>query len=473
MRMTDQPAALTVEDLLSTASLGLRPLAGNSGLDRSVLWAHSCEMSDPTEWLGPHELLLTVGLCVPAAPEKQVDFIRRLDETHLAGLVLGDHETCPPVSEGMLAEADRRGFPVLLADARIPWAAIGRHVAAANASSQTMQVLKLSKLYQVAANSDDDYSALIEQLSKLLGVGLIIMDQQTGMVVLEAAHIGAANHSQTTRNYPLPSTHPAELRLMEFAGESLDSFILVHLLKVLALNADRLLGAVNHRIQESEQAFQRLYSNKHCPEATALLEAHAENGSYHVATFAPELGARFARQVALLRLPVLVGFEPLHGHAFIPAGIVGAFRGLSEQAGIHVGLSSSFSDVRDVRAAAEEAKRTLGVARFSDRLWVEFEGTTVAVLTRSRREADEIIAGVLGPLAEPSEASTKLRETLFAYLRNDRHWQQTADELGVHRQTLSYRLGRIEEETGMNANRSADLSAFWIAYQAWESVAAG
>lgn len=466
--MTQQRTSLTVEDLLSTASLGLRLLAGEAGLDRSVLWAHSCEMNDPTEWLGPHELLLTVGLCVPSSTDEQVAFVKRLDETHLAGLILGDHETCPPISAEMLAEADRIGFPVLLADARTPWAAIARHVAAVNASSQTMQVLKLSKLYQVAANIDDDHEALVQQLSKLLGVGLIVVDQQTGLAVLQAEHLGAANNAQTARTYALPSTHATELRLMEFSGESLDSFILVHLLKVLALNVDRVLGAVGHRVQQSDQVFQRLYSGKDCPEAAGLLESHAVSGKYHVAAFAPDVGVQLARRAALLQLPVFIGYGALHHYAFIPEDAIRTFRDFSGEAGVHVGLSSPFSDLRDVRAAAEEANRILDAARFSDRLWAEFEGTTVAVLTRSQREADEIIAGVLGRLADSSEAMAKLRETLFAYLRNDRHWQQTADELGVHRQTLSYRLRRIEEETGMNVNRSADLSAFWIAYQAWE-----
>jgi purine catabolism regulator len=94
------------------------------------------------------------------------------------------------------------------------------------------------------------------------------------------------------------------------------------------------------------------------------------------------------------------------------------------------------------------------------------------VLSRSNREAEEIIGGVLGPLAEGSDGARKLRESLFAYLRHDRHWQRAADELGIHRQTLSYRLNRIEQETGLSVTRSADIAAFWVAYQAWESVRA-
>jgi purine catabolism regulator len=145
-------------------------------------------------------------------------------------------------------------------------------------------------------------------------------------------------------------------------------------------------------------------------------------------------------------------------------------RRIAETAAVHFGVSSVYTDYRDAAAAAREASQVLGAAQFGDRRWVEFEGTTIAVLSRSHREADEIINGVLGPLVASTTAATRLRVTLFCYLRNDRHWQATADELGIHRQTLSYRLNRIEVETGLSINRSADLAALWIAFQAWDAT---
>ena len=38
---------LTVADLVATASLDSRFLAGEIGGERRVLWAHSCEMPNP------------------------------------------------------------------------------------------------------------------------------------------------------------------------------------------------------------------------------------------------------------------------------------------------------------------------------------------------------------------------------------------------------------------------------------------
>ena len=57
--------SLKVRNLLDMDALGTSLLAGQNGLDRVVLWAHSCEMPNPEQWLGPNELLMTVGLCIP------------------------------------------------------------------------------------------------------------------------------------------------------------------------------------------------------------------------------------------------------------------------------------------------------------------------------------------------------------------------------------------------------------------------
>src|SRR5262249_57080708 len=55
--------------------------------------------------------------------------------------------------------------------------------------------------------------------------------------------------------------------------------------------------------------------------------------------------------------------------------------------GVRVGLSSVFVDFADTRIAAVEATDVLATARHAEQLWNEFEGTTLAVLTRSRQEA--------------------------------------------------------------------------------------
>src|SRR4051794_33516229 len=70
---TMEPAqmAITVRELVEIPHLATRVLAGRSGLDREIRWAHACEMPAPWEWLGEGDLLLTSGLSFPGKPAAQ------------------------------------------------------------------------------------------------------------------------------------------------------------------------------------------------------------------------------------------------------------------------------------------------------------------------------------------------------------------------------------------------------------------
>ena len=467
--MSSPGDVLRVDDLVSTTSLDVSVLAGSSGLNREVLWAHSCEMPDPEQWLGPHELLMTVGLCVPVNADDQVRFLIKLDDAGLAGLMIGDHDTAPPISDAMLSEADRRSFPVLLAATHTPYAVVARHVAAANMSSQTLEVLKLSKLYHVGANTSDP-DALVASMVALLGVDIRVEDRATGLTVVAAEYPSRAQPKPVPRRYPLRGQYPADLLLSEYPGEELDGMVLVHLLKVLEVTVDRMLSAVHHRNLEAARMLLALLNGSQPPGLDDFLAPFRASNGFQLAAFPSSDGEIVARAAALRRLPVLVGPGRTSHLALIPTDVVPSIRDGSDISGVRFGASSIFTDYQDIPIAADEAARVSAASHHSRQLWTEFEGTMISVLSRSRQEADDIISGILGPLAETTASATKLRDTLFAFLRNDRRWQDSANELGIHRQTLSYRLHRIEEETGADITKSADLSAFWIAYQAWESV---
>ncbi|WP_428844586.1 helix-turn-helix domain-containing protein [Mycolicibacterium hodleri] len=56
--------------------------------------------------------------------------------------------------------------------------------------------------------------------------------------------------------------------------------------------------------------------------------------------------------------------------------------------------------------------------------------------------------------------------TLDAYLRCDRSWVRTAAATGVHRQTVVYRMQRVEEITGRRISDTAAIAEFWLALRA-------
>ena len=73
----------------------------------------------------------------------------------------------------------------------------------------------------------------------------------------------------------------------------------------------------------------------------------------------------------------------------------------------------------------------------------------------------------LGALADyDQQQGAQLQHTLQVFLEQNRSWQKTAERLNVHRQTLVYRIRRIEEITGLSLDSTEDVAVLWIALRA-------
>ena len=54
--------SFSIQDIIDNASLRTRVLTGMEGIQRTLRWAHVCELADPSEWVGEGDLLMTTGL---------------------------------------------------------------------------------------------------------------------------------------------------------------------------------------------------------------------------------------------------------------------------------------------------------------------------------------------------------------------------------------------------------------------------
>lgn len=113
----------------------------------------------------------------------------------------------------------------------------------------------------------------------------------------------------------------------------------------------------------------------------------------------------------------------------LPAEGIEGFRRTHQQAG----------DAFELAMAAED--RVGQVISFGDR--------GIALISMLMQESGALrrwLVEVLGPLAEPTPAAARARETLGAWLEHDRNYQATAEALQVHRNTVKYRIDRITED---------------------------
>lgn len=84
-------------------------------------------------------------------------------------------------------------------------------------------------------------------------------------------------------------------------------------------------------------------------------------------------------------------------------------------------------------------------------------------------DAQALVDRVLRPLQEyDRQQNASLVQTLDAFLRNRRSWQQTAQMLHVHRQTVIYRMRRVSEITKLDLAETDSLAELWLALRAAE-----
>ena len=384
--------SLTIADIIDDASLDTWMVSGAAGSERPVLWAHSCEMPDPSQWLQPHELLMTTGMCVPAGGEAQRSFIAALDEAGLAGMTIGEDGLAPPLTEAMMDESQRRGFPILRTGPNTPFVAIGRMVASSNSNKQTMGVLRLAKLYRIAARRDtaDRRSAL--SLGKLFATDITVVDVATGCVVIGQGYLGPVE----ARSHPLRTLRSARLILGN--DSRLDALSLVHLSQVLEVDANEILQSAMKKISESHAAFENALARRQSASFALEKCGAVDQVGYRVLATACEIELRVQLALALANFDTVTTYRGEKQVIAVPENEFEQIKALLRELGLCAGASATHYDRADLGAAVDEALSEYPNAAANERTFSEFHGERVSLLARSKTERSQIVKSVLGPL---------------------------------------------------------------------------
>ncbi|MEZ0579047.1 PucR family transcriptional regulator [Nocardioides sp. MH1] len=107
------------------------------------------------------------------------------------------------------------------------------------------------------------------------------------------------------------------------------------------------------------------------------------------------------------------------------------------------GFRLSHHEAQEAQRVAFLATRPAPVTLFAD---VEL----LTLLTASPEAARRFVARTLGPLADPAETPTRLRQTLSALLASG-SVDEAATRLSVHKNTVRYRVNQAEELLGRRA----------------------
>ena len=100
--------------LMLPAFSGARVVAGAAGLARVVRRANVMEVPDIVAWVRPEALLLTTGYPLREVATDLRALVADLDDRGVSALAVKPHRYLQSLPPDMLAEADRRGLPLIL-----------------------------------------------------------------------------------------------------------------------------------------------------------------------------------------------------------------------------------------------------------------------------------------------------------------------------------------------------------------------
>ena len=274
---------------------------------------------------------------------------------------------------------------------------------------------------------------------------------------------------------PVPSTRAALLVVVPRGDEEPSLALLQHVATIVALEVEKLTAEREHRRRIGSELLASIVEGRvdgavaaaqlelHGLHADALVVVALERPGPMRSDMHSRLADRGVAHVLLRRGDTLL--------VVLDADGPGVDR-LLELAGrdAFVGLSSRpVAGVGRVPDAVREARLALRSARAGGRRVVPYGDNDAPFLPRTVGEASAVVDRILGPLlAYDAEHSSELVHSLEEFLRANRSWQRAAETLYVHKQTLVYRIKRIEELTGRRLDDTADVAELWFALQALE-----
>jgi purine catabolism regulator len=491
--------AITVDELVAVPFLKLRFHAGAAGGPRLVTWAHGSDLPNATDWLGEGDLLMTNGTSLPEAADAQASFLAGLASTGLSGLAVGDDMPAPQLREGLLKKADELAFPVLGIPRDVPFVAVSRAVASANSDEEHGRLVRTVQLYETLRGRRSTRE-LLDELGRQLGCRLLLLDTATGLAVVPdgnplppglSAHLeeelrtrGGAfpgvlrvrNGSAAGLAIRVRGERSVTLIALDEDETTPDLPLLHHAASIAALEVERIHAEREQSRARGSELLAQMLERRHEP-AAALRELEVRG-----------IAAERAVLVAFRGDGVSAGEDDLH-HGLTQRGLAhlllwtapsrlvalpdreGALADLRAAlgAGAVFGVSDPLCRPDRARDAAREARWAEMAAQTLGRPLVRYGESTPLFLPRTLGEAEMAADRVLGPLlAYDAEHSTDLCRSLAVFLEHNRSWQRAGEALHVHKQTLVYRMRRVEQLTKRDLRATGDVVELWLALRARE-----
>ena len=479
---------LTIRNLINMPALKIKLLSEDKGIDKKIVWAHTSELENPSEWVQPNYLIMTTGLGIPRTAEKQKDYIKRIIDADLSGLMISDNMSAPEDLSTLIEVANEYQFPVLFIDYHTPFIEIARIVHEANKDKKDLINHQLSKvLYENTQEliKEHNVKELMNRIHNLLNMPLYLINTDSPTEALFNCAPTPADIQSRLLDFDFKTTdiqkiyqkssvtlHAVPLKAQGFTLIVADNNISLDLLQNLALLFSLYLESKkDHFYQRITQSGEFLddilnegvsenYIDKKLP------SFHINTNSSCILIAKPQKSINYKNFLFKFGINGLVLFKQDRVILMADKTHLSKLTQLFPM----IGISDVIKKTHRIYDAFQEASLAFKNCskEFPAQYYAE-QNYSKQTLPKSIEEAQKIFEFNLGILHTNDLAkSTRYIHTLKAFLENDRAWEKTAKILHIHKQTLVYRIQKIQEMTQRQLNSTADIVELWIALKAGE-----
>ncbi|GAA1120877.1 PucR family transcriptional regulator [Nocardiopsis composta] len=500
----DDRRSIPLQSLLDRRDLGLRPIVMPPGPGPWIRWAAVSELRDPAPYLDGGELVLTAGVNMSTSADELERFVRVLVRAGAGALGFGVTPVFDEVPAALVQRCGEHGLALVEVARETPFVAVGRAVGELLEARHVEAMRRLSEAHRALVRSvtaPAPAERVLGTLSGALDCWAVLLG---GSGSDETVHAGAhpplrGEVSELAARLREPrGPRSAKSRLggdevfLHAVGERSRGVLVVGRPDALTATdravlgtAVALLGLLSRDGDGRSAAgplLCRLLLDGGPPPGTDLapLVAEAlaepeqgEGGDGTVPGFRVLCAARSARRrpACAAEAAALLGSEVVEVDRDRLRAVVGGAGGQEARAdlldALHkrgwLGALSRAVPPEELAAAAREAEALLVRDRAAARTLLARERADPFDALFPEAAARDAAERVLGALAADTPDAAVLRATLHAWLARNGNWDRTAADLGAHRNSVRYRIGRIERDLGIDLSDPEQRMRMWFA----------
>jgi PucR family transcriptional regulator, purine catabolism regulatory protein len=494
---------LCLGDVLAEDSFELTLVAGGAeSARRAVRGAHAVEVDDPARWLARDWVMLTTGVRLRGNVPAQRELVPSLEDAGVTALGFGVGLGFKHVPAALLAVAREHRFPVFAVPYDTPFREIVHFVERSLTDGEEHVFRRLTALQRYlvdALRTPEPERAMVDRLAGFLDAGVMLLGedgepeivagkppvaalrseiraQPAGLVELEtggwhavATPIGA-RPDDSARWLVLASPRPGFISKLAKPAAEATAPLLAAMSRLGEVVRDQELAVKAALLEEALEPARARDLQPLAARAAAFDIDFSTTARLVVIRRDGDLGGARRDLIAAFEhahLPHLVQARAGSLTALVQGGepqVRAALARIAEAHSLTVGVGRSVGAIADAHHSLRDAELAVARAGAGARV-VRFEDFDLGTFVVSEIPPERLAPKVEEILAV-LRANPPLHEAISAYFAHDLDIAATAVALHMHRNSLRYRLARLEQLLGRSLKQPATIAELYLALAA-------